>query len=213
MYRVTDLCYNQVVSVMLPRAIVLAGGASRRFGSDKALADMGGRNLVELIVDDLLAVFAKVFVVTKHPTALGLVSSDRLRLIHETHPARAALVGIMEGLRHTDRTLNYVTGCDMPGVAPHLIAELYRLARGADCALRCDEAGQVQPLGGFYSTRALPKIERLVAEERFRITEALDELKTHVMPFETVARLDPELRSFWNVNTPDDLAGLAGLLT
>jgi len=194
--------------MVFPRAIVLAGGASARFGSDKALADAGGRTLTALCVSRLLEVFKQVFVVAKQPGQLDIRTGERVRLIHDGFAEYAALLGLFEGLRRSDRTLNYVTGCDMPGVVPELIALQYRLVRGSDCALRCDQAGRAQPFGGFYSKKALPTLERFVREKHFKMADVLSELDVRIVPFETMARLDPDLRSFWNVNTPADLAGL-----
>jgi len=194
--------------MMFPRAIVLAGGASARFGSDKALADVGGRTLTALCVSRLLEVFRKVLVVAKQPGQLDIRAGERVRLIHDGFAEYAALLGLFEGLRRSDRTLNYVTGCDMPGVVPELIALQYRLVRGSDCALPCDQAGRAQPFGGFYSKKALPTLERFVREKHFKMADVLSELDVRIVPFETMARLDPDLRSFWNVNTPADLAGL-----
>jgi len=196
---------------MLPRAIILAGGASTRFGTDKAVADVGGRTLTALCVSRLLDVFDRILVVAKNPDALGVEPSDRVRLVRDAVRIHAPLLGLFEGLRRSDRTLNYVVGCDMPGAVPDLIALQYRLARGRDCALRCDEVGRVQPFGGFYSKKALPVIERCVAEKRFKMTDMLSKLDARIIPFDTVARLDPDLRSFWNVNTPADLDRLPGL--
>ena len=198
--------------MMFPRAIVLAGGASTRFGSDKALANVAGRTLTALCVSRLLEVFKQVFVVAKQPGQLDVRAGERVRLIHDGFADYASLVGLFEGLRRSDRTLNYVTGCDMPGVVPELIELQYRLARGTDCALRCDQAGRAQPFGGFYSKKALPVLERFVREKHFKMADVLAELDVRTIPFDTVASLDPDLRSFWNVNTPADLDRILTLL-
>ena len=194
--------------MMFPRAIVLAGGASTRFGSDKALADVGGRTLTALCVSRLLEVFRQVFVVAKQPDQLGVRAGERVRLIRDGFGDYASLLGLFEGLRRSDRTLNYITGCDMPGVVPGLIELQYRLVRGGDCALRCDQTGRVQPFGGFYSQKALPVLERFVREKHFKLADVLSELDVRTVSFETAARLDPDLRSFYNVNTPADLTRL-----
>lgn len=190
---------------MLPRAILLAGGKSSRFGSNKAVADIGGQTLSAYCVSRLLDIFAKVIVVAKGPTELGLGQNERVRLVCDSSPECAAIIGLCEGLRRADRILNYVTGCDMPGVVPELVNALHALAKGNDCALRCDRAGKLQPLGGFYSKAALPTIENFVMAGDYRLSSLLESLRVTSLPFPAVARLDPQLRSFVNVNTRSDL--------
>jgi molybdopterin-guanine dinucleotide biosynthesis protein A len=189
----------------LPRAILLAGGESRRFGSDKAMARFRGTTLAAFDAAELLTVFACVLIVAKDPGRLGLPASERIRLVKEVSPVRAALVGLAAGLRASDRELNYVVGVDMPGLAPAAVRLLYTYARGRGAALRCDEGGRVQPLGGFYARRALPLLEQCLAAEQYRLTAVLSALDVAALPYEAVQRADPEGRSFWNVNTPDDL--------
>ncbi len=192
----------------LPRAILLAGGASRRFGSDKATAPFRGTTLVAYQVEQLLGLFARVLVVAKDPERLALPPDPRVRLVKETHPDQAALVGLVTGLHASDRQLSYVVGVDMPGIVPALIHRLYAEARRHDAALRMDESGRLQPLGGFYSTRALPVLERRLAAGQFRLMELLEELDVAVLPFHETRALDPEGRSFWNVNMVEDLRAL-----
>lgn len=192
----------------LPRAILLAGGASSRFGSDKATVPFRGTTLVAWQVTQLLAVFARVLVVAKDPERLGLRAETRVRLVGEEHPTHAALIGIVTGLRASDRAMNYVVGVDMPGTVPAVIHALYARMRGREASLRTDEAGRVQALGGFYSRRALPVLERHVAAERFRLTEVLAELDVARVSYGELRAMDPEGRSFWNVNTVDDLVAL-----
>lgn len=196
---------------MLPRAILLAGGKSSRFGSDKSRAEVDGRTLTALCVSRLLGIFSRVIVVAKEPAGLGVDGSDRVRIVREIKPEYAALIGLRQGLSSSDRRLNYVTGCDMPGVVPELIAALYAMSRGRDCALRCDDRGRPQPLGGFYSKSALPAIQRAIADRQFRLSSLLDTLDVAGMPYDAVTRLDPRLQSFENVNTREDLNRLASL--
>ena len=199
---------------LLPRAIVLAGGASSRFGTDKAAVDIGGQTLTAFIVDELLALFQRVLLVAKAPERLGVIASDRVRLVREDCPSRATLVGLCTGLQHSDRMLNYIVGCDMPGIVPEVIRELYRLARTCDAALRCDADGEWHPLGGFYTKRALPLLQRHLAAGNFRLRSIMPDLRIAPLPIERLRTLDAGLRSFWNVNTPDDLRSiLNGLAT
>lgn len=198
---------------MLPRAILLAGGKSSRFGSNKAVANFGGETLAAYCITSLLEVFSKVTVVAKKPVELGLRPGERVRFVYDDAPEHAAMIGLLGGLKHSDRTINYVTACDMPGIVPELIETLYTLARGMDCALRCDENCRLQPLGGFYSKSALYKIQSFVAAGNLRMSSLLGDLTVAKLPFTAISTLDPNFRSFQNVNTCEDMSQVIGYTT
>lgn len=195
-----------------PRAIVLAGGKSSRFGTDKAVADIGGITLTAFCVQNLLTVFDKVLVVAKNPLGLGLEPNCRVQLVKDEYPQYASLVGILSGLKASDRTLNYVVGCDMPAVVPSLITALHDLVRRRDCAFRQDESGIPQPLGAYYSKRMLPMIEKYANNEEFRLTALSKNTDSIALPFESVKKLDPDLASFRNINTQVDFEQIKNAL-
>lgn len=196
---------NTTNNHLLPRAIVLAGGASSRFGTDKAVVDIGGQTLTAFIVKELLKLFQRVLIVAKSPELLGVAASDRVYLLREDSSSRATLLGICTGLQHSDRMLNYIVGCDMPGIVPEVIRELYRLSRNHDAALRQDAEGEWHPLGGFYTKRALPLLQRQLAAGNYRLRSILPSLQIASLPIERLRALDANMRSFWNINTPEDL--------
>lgn len=164
------------------------------------------------MVTKLLTLFHQVLVVAKQPDMLGVAENDRVRLLRENSPSQATLVGLCTGLRHADRMLNYIVGCDMPGIVPTVIRTLYGIARTHDAALRCDAEGALQPLGGFYTKRALPLLERNLAAGNFRLRGILPELQIASLTFDRLRSIDEGLRSFWNINTPGDLGHLLGKL-
>lgn len=189
---------------MLPRAIVLAGGKSSRFGSDKACADVGGLTLTELCVSNLLELFDEVTVVAKDAHLFPMRQEGRVRVIGDCSATYAAILGLRAGLRLADRQINYITGCDMPLVVPGLIRRLYRLAWGRDCAVRCDERESAQPLGGFYSRTCLPSIDAMIASEDYRLRHLVQLSNSARLPHREVLALDPDMRSFCNINTVAD---------
>lgn len=190
---------------MLPHAIVLAGGRSSRFGSDKAQAKVDGRSLIGLCVSGLLELFGRVTVVAKEDSEFSVGKGDRVRVICDGSSVYAAMVGLAEGLRRSNRQLNYVIGCDMPLVARDLVKHLYRLARGRDCAFRCDESECPQPLGAFYSKRCLGVMDEMIESEDYRLSHVVQRSDAALLSYNEVLALDPMLMSFCNVNAPGDI--------
>jgi molybdopterin-guanine dinucleotide biosynthesis protein A len=168
--------------------ILLVGGGSRRFGSPKALAVLGGETLAERAHRTLAEAFGSVLAVGK--------SSDELALpfpvLDDGSDTRAAIVGVAAGLRlaPTERCVFLPT--DMPLVPSELLRSLAVAAEGRDAAVP-----QTGPLPGAYRRAALPVLERRIARGELALRDALAELRTRVVA------ADEALLA--NVNTPADL--------
>ena len=169
--------------------ILLVGGASTRFGSPKALARLGGETLAERAWRVLGGVCDERLAVGKRADALELP----FELLDDGTDTRAALAGIVAGLRAAPTELAVVLPVDTPLVTPALLGEL---------AAACDEAAVTQtgPLPAAIRGNALPVLERCLTEGRLALHEALGELETRRV------RVDETLLA--NVNTPDELRRL-----
>ena len=153
---------------MAPRlghsAVLLAGGRSARFGSDKLLAPVAGAPLIVHSVRGALAMFQEVVLVAKEPEkyraaleAAGLTAllrSSALLLRTDLSPRATPLAGLEAGLAVARSEACFVCAADMPlaANAPLLDALTAALPGHDACAARF--AGVVQPLAALY--RRLP---------------------------------------------------------
>ena len=180
--------------------VVLAGGESRRMGRIKALLPIGGATLIETVIARLRESCPEVLVVTNTPEQFGDLG---VRMVPDALPGRQSLVGIYTGILHM-RGPAFVCGCDMPFLHPPLIRHLGALADGVDVVIPRLH-GEYEPLHAVYTPACLEPIRRCV-ERHGRNTGFLDEVRVRVVEVEEIRRFDPELRSFVNVNTPQDYA-------
>lgn len=127
-------------------AVVLCGGASRRFGSDKTAALLHGRSLLDHVLDGLPHNWPVVCVGAERPTC------RRVRWVREDPPGGGPLAGVVAGAWAAATPLLVVLAADMPyasEVAPRLLETL--IADGSVPALCArDESGQVNPLLAAY---------------------------------------------------------------
>jgi molybdenum cofactor guanylyltransferase len=168
---------------------LLVGGASRRFGSPKALAELGGETLAERAFRVLTEACDEVIVVGK--------SADRLALpfpvLDDGSEQRAAIVGVAAALRLAPTELVVVLPTDMPWMTAAALRGLAAAAADAEAAVP-----QTGPLPGAYRRAALPVLEQRIAAGELALRDALAALRVrHVA-------LDPSLLA--NVNTPGDLS-------
>ena len=169
--------------------ILLVGGASSRFGSPKALARLNGESLAERAWRVIGETCAHRLAVGKAEELVEL----ELPVLDDGTEVRTAMAGLVAGVRAATTDVSVVVPVDMPLLTPALLLELADAC--ADAAVP-----QTGPLPGAYSKRALPVLERRLAEGRFALREALDELDTK--------RLELKDSLLVNVNTKDELRRL-----
>jgi molybdopterin-guanine dinucleotide biosynthesis protein A len=169
--------------------VLLVGGASRRFGSPKALARFGDETLAERAWRLLDEVCAERLAVGKAGEAHGLP----FPLLDDAGDVRAPLAGLVAGLRAASHEVVIALPVDCPLLGSDDLRTL--AAACADAAVP-----QTGPLPGAYRKTALPALERALADGRLAIRAALEELET------AVVHLDETRLA--NANTPEELDAL-----
>jgi molybdopterin-guanine dinucleotide biosynthesis protein A len=169
--------------------VLLVGGASRRFGSPKGLASLGGETLAE-----------------RAWRVLGEACDERLavgkqgeldlpfEVIDDGTEVRAPIAGVVAGLRAAANDVAVFLPVDAPLVTPELLREL-----GETCVeVAVSSTG---PLPGAYAKSTLPVLERRLEAGELALRDALGELE--------VAVVAADAAMLQNVNRPEDLAKLA----
>jgi molybdopterin-guanine dinucleotide biosynthesis protein A len=182
---------------------ILAGGFSQRLGQDKAALRLGGRPLA-LWVDAALAPLVTTrWLVTNHPLAhlaLGLP------LVTDLRPFQGPAGGVLTALFYARTPWVLVAAVDNPFLAPSLLAELAaRAGRTSRPAIVCRSPGGLEPFPGVYAVRLIPALRDFLQTDR-RPTRFLDVCRPQIISESEVQALDPDSRSFFNLNTPQDLA-------
>ncbi len=180
--------------------VVLAGGASRRMGRNKAFLELAGRPLVAHVLDRMAEVCEEVLIVANDvPRYAGL----GVRVVPDVFPGVGVLGGLHAGLQAARHDLILVVGCDMPFLNPALLRAFAAWAEGYDvAALRQGE--QVETLHAAYRRTCLPAMEAAIQAGQRRIISFFPHVRVRYIPPEEAERLDPGLRSFRNVNTPEE---------
>lgn len=173
--------------------LVLAGGASRRFGSDKALAEFEGCRLIDRAVGALQLVCGEVFVAVGG-RALGLPGVAELA---DARPGAGPLGGVLAGLEATGRPLLAVLAVDHPRPDAPLFRRLAEGWEGEDVVVPA-ALGRLQPLHAIWAAAAAGRIASLLDAGERSVLRVVERLRTKVV--------DVEDATFaWNVNTPADL--------
>lgn len=192
--------------------MVLAGGPSHRLGHPKALASFRGRPLIAHVLAAAREVATEVVVVSRGRLAadIGAVVPD-VRVVLDTLRVRSPLVGLLAGARALRSPYVAALACDLPLYRPRVLRQMFAFARGHDAAIPRWPDGRIEPLAAVYGRSALLAATRRSLAAGQRSNHDMIGHLPHIryVSTETLRRVDPRLRSFTNVNTPEDLARAA----
>lgn len=184
--------------------VVLAGGASRRMGRNKAFLELDGRPLIAHVLERLAQVCREVLIVAND---VPLYAPFGVRVVPDVFPSVGVLGGLHAGLQAARHDLILAVGCDMPFLNPVLLRAFVAWAEGYDvAALR--EGERVETLHAAYRRTCLPAMEEAIRAGERRIISFFPHVRVHYVAPEEAEALDPGLRSFWNVNTPREWESL-----
>jgi molybdenum cofactor guanylyltransferase len=182
--------------------IILAGGRSRRMGSDKAVVDFCGTRMIDRVTQTLSAVAHPVVVVAR---AGGDVDGVSARILEDERPYEGPLPALVAGLRATGTERNIVVACDMPFLNDALLLRLGELLDASVDAVVPIADARPQPLHASYGDCAIEPLLSAIASGERSLKGALERLRVRWVPEIEWKGLDPNGRSFLNVNTPEEL--------
>ena len=184
-------------------AVIQAGGKSTRMGGEpKALLDVGGRRIIERIVDVLAPVLGAPLVVTNTPDVYAFLG---LRMVPDVHPDAGSLGGIYSGLAAAEGDAAFTVACDMPFLHPDLVRLVVDRAGDGDVVIP-RVGDQLETMHACYARTCLPFIEERITARRLKIVGFFEKVRVIEISEDAVrAHRDPEV-AFMNVNTPEELA-------
>lgn len=198
-------------------AVILAGGRSTRFGSDKASAPLRGRPLLQWVVNAVAPAVSRIFIIHAPSQRLpDIEATVPLVPVPDETPGLGPLAGLATGFAHTHAELAFACSCDAPLISAALVNLLASIARhtGAD-VVRPFVGGFPQPLVAIYRpATCLEPFRRALQTPttNLRIVAACEGLRIIEPSEPSLLTADPLLRSFLNANTPERLAEIERLL-
>lgn len=197
---------------------VLAGGQSRRFGSDKTRAELGGETLVERAVSRLRSVCSEVILVSSRRQEWGDLDVEQ---VPDAVPGHGPLAGITAAVRHASGRPTFVLACDLPFVSVSLMRFLIELAATESAEAEVGSknlawmpriGARTQPLCGLYEPAALPRFEEALEHGRLGVRDLLQTMPVRIVDLEAEV-LIAHAHSLLNINHPRDLRSAEELLS
>ncbi len=184
---------------------ILAGGKSSRMGTDKSFVPAPGgvgRPLIEDILAQSAGLGAETIVITNRPDGYRYLG---LPLFADVLPDKGALGGLYTALYYSSQPHTLCIACDMPFVVRPLLDYLISLIPEGE-AIVPRLAGEAEPFRAIYARAAcLAPICAALDAGQMRVISFFSAVRLRWVEEPEIDRFDPQHRSFFNVNTPEDL--------
>ncbi|MHB8381996.1 MAG: molybdenum cofactor guanylyltransferase [Candidatus Binataceae bacterium] len=194
-------------------AIVLAGGRSSRMGQRKAELRFGESTMLERIVGELGKHFGDIVIVAASAGAdSSLAANACVTMIHDEIAFEGPVLALARGLEAARTDAAFACACDLPMLDARVAAALLAMLPGYGAAIPF-VGDRLQPLHAAYGREAASALRAMHARGEDRLSAIAGVVRTRRVGETELRALDPELKSFINVNTPADYARALRLLT
>jgi molybdopterin-guanine dinucleotide biosynthesis protein A len=200
-------------------AAVLAGGKSRRMGTDKALLSLmdGGPPLMAMVLERLAAVADDVMAVANDGERYARFG---VPVVADLLAGAGTLAGIHAAIAHAKHDHCLVVACDLPFLSNALLRRMASETRDYDVLVprlpgESRQGGGLvyQTLHAIYGKACLPAIESRVEQGQLQVIRFFPDVRVRALGLAEVASFDPDLLSFFNANSPEALAAATRLAT
>jgi molybdopterin-guanine dinucleotide biosynthesis protein A len=192
---------------------VLAGGLSRRMGTDKALLRLheDGPPLLAIVLERLQNLTDDLFIVS---TPRPVYAEFGVPVVNDRYGASGPLGGIATSLSAAQHDVCLVVSCDMPFLNRELLTWMASLPQTYDALIpalngksRQGSSVILQTMHAFYAKSCLPSIEEALRQGQRRTTSFHPGLRIETVEEDKIRIFDPDCLSFTSINSPEDLEG------
>ncbi|MFW9948273.1 MAG: molybdenum cofactor guanylyltransferase [Promethearchaeota archaeon] len=208
--------------------LILIGGKSTRFGTEKAVVELFGKPLILHQIEILSKADQNIFAVAhsdeqifyykkeiEFPREITFIVDDREIFNHPK--IYKPMLGIYSGFKELLRQgfeKAFVLSCDMPLIKPEVIEYMIKQSEGYECVMPRWENGFLEPYFAIYSVeKGFQKAKEILTTENYGILNLIGENWNinYISVEEKIQPLDKNLLSLINIKGPIDLVKLTKL--
>ncbi|MCX9082094.1 MAG: molybdenum cofactor guanylyltransferase [Candidatus Methanoperedens sp.] len=190
-------------------ALILAGGRGSRLGfREKALLDISGKPLIAFVIESLEKVVDEIIISVRDEAQGELLKTlfPDMRYAYDMYENTGPLAGILSGLSICKDEYCFIAACDMPFINEKAVHLLFSKCRDYDAAIPRQGDGFLEPLHAVYNSRSMmSETKKSLEKSETTILAPISRLNVNYVPFEEISKIDPELATFMNINTCEDI--------
>ncbi len=205
------------MTVLKRSAVILAGGSSRRFGQNKGLIELAGTPLVLHVLDKTLHVVDEAVVVVSSDAqrrAFTCLLQDKATVVVDKLEKQSPLVGALTGFEKVRGKHSLLLPCDTPFISSRVLSLLLDLCINRNAAIPRWPNEYIEPFQAAYHTESALRAAGTALEENKLDMQSMILHMTRMRYISTLVlrQMDPELLTFFNINTPEDLKRAESIL-
>lgn len=195
--------------------VVLAGGQSKRMGKDKAFLKIGDKTFLRKILESLSKKCDEIIIVGNKDKELYLKEAQTVnkpvKFTSDIYPYQGPLNGIISALHLINHEKTFISTCDTPLIKPEVVEFLQREIDGFDAVIPVVR-NKFQPLNALYRTESLQKAKQLFHKGERSLFSFIKSLNVKFIDQNKIEKVDPQLYSYWSINTPEDYQKLLSIV-
>ncbi len=190
-------------------ALILAGGKGSRLGyKEKALMDINGKPLIAYVIEALEKVVDNIIISVRNK-AQGELLEPHLpgyRFACDVHKNIGPVAGILSGLTLCEDEYCFIAACDMPFINDNVVKMLFEKSEHYDAAIPRWNDGFLEPLHAVYRCKPMIReTKKAIGNGETIILAPIFKLHVNYIGIEEIKNIAPDLRTFMNINTPEDM--------
>lgn len=187
---------------------ILAGGKSRRFGKNKLLLEYKGKSFLQLTINKLSEISKEIIIAGRNFEEIQ-ACMYKYKCFKDDYNLKASIVGIHTALKYSNNDMVLVVAADLP----LLKSEVLKLLVSKYISCNCEAVipivrGFIEPLVALYSRKTLNIIEENIENNKLKISDFIKKIDIYKLSEKEIKVVDPELVSFFNINTKEDYSKL-----
>jgi molybdopterin-guanine dinucleotide biosynthesis protein A len=192
-------------------AIILAGGFSSRFGSDKGILKIANRSLINHVAKTVSSIVNEVIIVTNSIKKIEIYSKEvhefKTKFFLDIYDNIGPLAGALTGLKNAKGKYSLIVPFDTPFLSKKILLLLFNLCKSKNAVIPRWPNGYIEPLHAVYRTKeTFNAAKEAIAHKETKIRAMIQRLNNvRYISTETIRLHDPKLLTFLNINTPLDL--------
>ncbi len=198
--------------------IILSGGKSTRMGENKSLLKLGGKTVIERVVNLMQSLFSQVYLITNTPDEYEFL---QIPMYEDIFKYKGPIAGIHSGLKASETKKNFVVSCDIPLMSEEMIQYIIDYKTDKPITV-CTADGFVQHLIGKYDKEIVPFAEEILINYTMTELRSQNQRNRHCKMLPLLDKVGAEIIDaekldfyseymFFNMNRPEDYQKLLAM--
>ncbi|MEQ6388529.1 molybdenum cofactor guanylyltransferase [Bacillaceae bacterium S4-13-58] len=188
--------------------VILAGGQSRRMGTNKALLPLNGKQAIGHILDEVSTVVESSVIISNEIESYSFL---QIPVYQDIHPGKGPLAGLESVMENVESEWYVIIACDMPLISRKIIGELIDEADLCDAVVPKVE-GRKHPLMGVYHRSVLSIVKECIKNNELRMESLLQKIS---VKYKTSFQVEDSVvqKHFFNMNHPEEYENAKRMIT